>query len=216
MPESRSIAIRRPGASSLPRGAALVAAVPGMHRCVALVRWLVDTISRPLRRTDLDRMLLDPERIVRSARRATGLTELGAPAHPEGLAVACDSIRLEARLDSIGMAAVRSALVDSVSNRLRYVDALARVPQRFEVPLHRPLFIVGLPRSGTTLLHRLLCSAPGTRGIPLWEATRPIAGTRDLRRWRTGWKIGLVRAAAPGVMAKHVFELDAPDRKSVV
>ncbi|HCH66575.1 MAG TPA: hypothetical protein DFR83_27465, partial [Deltaproteobacteria bacterium] len=165
----------------------------------------------PLERSGLARWIFDPDRLVWCARRATGLRDLGERSHPEGLAVACASLRLEAGLDVLGQLVVGNALIESVSNRLRYVDGLARVPQRFEVPLTRPLFIVGLPRSGTTLLQRLLCAAPGTRGIPLWQATQPIVGRHDRRRRRLGWRIGFLRAALPGLMSKHAFELDSAE-----
>jgi len=154
---------------------------------------------------------LHPDDILRRARRRTGLTDLGHIPHPEGLGVACRSLSHEAGLGLFGRLVVRDALVEGVSNRLRYVDARSRVPQRFDVPLVPPIFVVGLPRSGTTFLHRLLCAVPGTRGIPLWESRQPIADVRDRRRWKTAWTIAGLRAFAPELMAKHAFELDSPE-----
>jgi hypothetical protein len=197
--------------ADLPRGPAFLARVPGMPRLAAVGRTSVNAVGRLLRLAGIGPQLLDPEWVIWASRARTGLSDPGVVAHPEGLAVACQSLAKEAGLGAFGQLVVGRALVEGVSNRLRYVDAMARVPQRFEVPLHRPIFVVGLPRSGTTLLHRLLCAAPNHRGIPLWEATRPIANKRDRRRWETAWQLGLLRGIVPEVMAKHAFELDSPE-----
>ncbi len=154
---------------------------------------------------------LEPDAIVASARRITGLTHLGDLAHPEGFSIACRSLARDGRLGLFGRIVLRRALTESVCNRLRYVDARARVPQRFEVPLRRPIFVVGLPRSGTTMLHRLLCAVPGTRGVPLWESRQPIAPLPDVRRDRLAWTVAGIRAFAPEIMSRHSFELDAPE-----
>ncbi len=198
-------------APRLPAGAHLLSLVPGMPAWFSIGRSLTDAVGRSMRRAGFGPQLLDPDRLVWCARRITGLSSLGVVAHPDGLARACASLQHEAGLGTVGRMVVLHALIRSVSNRLRYVEALARVPQRFEVPLRGPIFVVGLPRSGTTLLHRLLCAAPGARGVPIWEATRPIAAMRDRRRGSAAWLIGLLRAAAPDAMTKHSFELDAPE-----
>jgi len=213
MDESSSaplVAAPRPG-SDLPLGPSLVARIPGMPLWARLGRWGGDVVGALARVVGLGPQLLDPDQVIRMARFRTGLTELGAVAQPLGLEMACRSLATDAGLGGFGRLVVGNALVEGVSNRLRYVDALARVPQRFDVPLVPPIFVVGLPRSGTTFLHRLLCAVPGHRGIPLWESRWPIAGKRDRRRMATAWQIAMLRGAAPEVMAKHAFELDSPE-----
>ena len=51
--------------------------------------------------------------------------------------------------------------------------AWARHPEHAEVAIERPIFVTGLPRSGTTALHRLLTADPGHQGLQLWLAEVP-------------------------------------------
>jgi len=176
-----------------------------------LGRISVDVLGHLLAGLAIRPKLLDAGAIIQRARHHTGLRDLGHIPHPEGLGVACRSLRHEAGLGLFGKIVVRDTLVNSVANRLRYVDARARVPQRFDVPLVPPIFVLGLPRSGTTFLHRLLCAVPGARGIPIWESRQPIASTPDTRRRRTAWMVAGMRTFAPELMAKHAFELDSPE-----
>jgi len=171
----------------------------------------VDLLGRALGLVGLGPQRIDPEWVIWMARKRTGLSDLGVVEHPGGLSEACRSISAEAGLGAFGRLVVGSSLVMGAANRLRYVAARGQVPQRFAVPLRQPIFVVGLPRSGTTYLQRLLCAGPGTRGIPIWEARQPIASRRDRRRASTAWEIALLQAAAPEVMAKHAFELDSPE-----
>ena len=202
---------RTPAGTDLPPGPALLARLPGLRWWSRAGRGMVDLVGGGLTGLGLAPRDLDPELVVWLARKRTGLTELGVVDHPEGLAVACASLSREAGLGAFGRLVVGNALVMGVANRLRYVDAQARVPQRFDVPLLPPIFVVGLPRSGTTFLHRLLCSVPGTRGIPMWESRQPIAGRVDRRRQSTAWELAALRGTVPEVMAKHAFELDSPE-----
>ena len=49
----------------------------------------------------------------------------------------------------------------------------AEFPEHADVPIERPIFVVGLPRTGTTALHRLLCADPGHQGLELWLTEFP-------------------------------------------
>lgn len=213
MAPSDPTSLSRPPATSvgLPTGPGLLARFPGLPLWHALGRGAVDLVGMPAQWAGLGPLLLDPDHLLWMARLRTGLHDLGVVDHPLGLIEACQSLASDADLGLFGRMVVGQALVMGVANRLRYVDALARVPQRFAVPLKRPIFVVGLPRSGTTYLQRLLCAVPGSRGVPIWESRQPIAGIVDRRRTETAWFVAALRGAAPEVMAKHAFELDSPE-----
>ena len=163
----------------LPIGPALLERLPAGRFVGDLGRLGVDGLGLLVRALGGRPAELSADDLLRRARRRTGLHELGEVQHPDGLEVACRSLQRDAGLGLFGRLVVRDALVRGVANRLRYVDARARVPQRFEVTLVPPIFVVGLPRSGTTFLHRLLSAVPEARGIPLWESRQPIADERD-------------------------------------
>lgn len=172
----------------------------------------LDLLGGVLDRAGWRAFALEPEGVLAAARRQTGLQELGELAWPEGLERACASFEAEAGLSPFGRFVVHGALVRMVANRLRLVEARRRHPEVFARPLRPPVLITGLPRSGTTLLHRLLSQLPQSRGLPLWQSREPVHfGAVDLRRPRMALDNQLLRWLAPEVMAKHAFELDSPE-----
>jgi hypothetical protein len=68
----------------------------------------------------------------------------------------------------------RARLLSHLTQRLRVLDLLAREPgiERQDVPA--PVFIVGLPRTGTTALSHLLAQDPATRSLRVWESAQPV------------------------------------------
>lgn len=95
------------------------------------------------------------------------------PDHSEALDVLLDSYRRDAGLTDAGWAKVRKRLTDALDARLRTEAAWAAHPVDDHAPMPRPVFVTGLPRSGTTALHRLLCADPRHQGLELWLAAAP-------------------------------------------
>lgn len=155
---------------------------------------------------------LDEEAVCRVAMRRTGLTDFGDPDFRDGLREVLASAARDARLTFLGRVAFRDWVVKNLVNRLLFAEARKRSPQRFTRPLIPPIIILGLPRSGTTLLHRLLALDPAHRGVPLWELLRPFpAGRPDWRRLDVAWRAGLQRALTPELDRKHFVRPDSPE-----
>jgi len=108
-----------------------------------------------------------------SAARRTGLTEFGADDYTDGLAVLLDSCAAEAAFTPLGAKAQRAFLRGVLSARLFSEAAWRSHPEYAQVPIERPVFITGLPRTGTTALHRLLTADPAHQGLELWLAEAP-------------------------------------------
>jgi hypothetical protein len=72
-------------------------------------------------------------------------------------------------LSGVGWAIAKSATAHRLGNRLRIARLHAQHPDLAHVPIRRPVFVVGLPRTGTTLTHNVLATATGARGPRLWE-----------------------------------------------
>jgi len=110
--------------------------------------------------------------------RAAARTGLPGRADPQFLAdlqVLHASFLAVPELSFMGLAGIRAELVRHLSNRLRVREYLRANPQITAAPVPQPVFVVGLPRTGTTLLHCLLASAPGHRAPLLWELPRCLA-----------------------------------------
>jgi Sulfotransferase family len=108
-----------------------------------------------------------------SAARRTGLTEFGADDYTDGLAVLLDSCAAEAGFTPLGAKAQRAFLRGVLTARLFSEAAWQAHPEYAQVPVERPVFITGLPRTGTTALHRLLTADPASQGLEMWLAQVP-------------------------------------------
>ncbi|MFD9950599.1 sulfotransferase family protein, partial [Nonomuraea sp. NPDC059022] len=115
-------------------------------------------------------------------------------------------------LSPIGRLALRQDVVRRLAIRLRVAAQPGRLAQR---PL-RPVFVIGLPRSGTTLLHRLLADAPGLRAPMLFELLdpRPAGTGQSLRAMRAGLTVASSRALAPATRAMHPLHARQPEECS--
>ena len=86
----------------------------------------------------------------------------------------CASLDTEARLHLPGRIRTRGELQLILQNRLRMVDLWNREPAVLEQPVHAPIVVTGLGRSGTTLLHELLACDPDNRPPLLWELLHTV------------------------------------------
>jgi len=108
-----------------------------------------------------------------SATRLTGLADFGGDEHVEGLRVLLDSYAAEAGLTPYGNKVKRAFLRGALVARLLSEAAWARHPEHAEVAVERPIFVTGLPRTGTTALHRLLTEDPAHQGLEVWLTEVP-------------------------------------------
>ena len=108
-----------------------------------------------------------------SATRRTGLTDFGPDDYTDGLAVLLDSYASEAGLTPLGAKMQRAFLRGALTARLLSEAAWQANPDHAQVPIDRPVFITGLPRTGTTALHRLLTADPSSQGLEMWLAQVP-------------------------------------------
>jgi hypothetical protein len=108
-----------------------------------------------------------------SAARITGLEDFGADDYSDGLAVLLESYAREAGLTPLGRRAARAGLRGALAARLLAEAGWAAQPEHAAIRIDRPIFVTGLPRSGTTALHRLLTADPGHQGLELWLAEVP-------------------------------------------
>jgi hypothetical protein len=108
-----------------------------------------------------------------SASRRAGLTDFGADDYTDGLAVLIDSCAREAGLTPLGARGQRAVLRGALMARLFSEAAWQAHPEYAGIQLERPVFITGLPRTGTTALHRLLTADPASQGVEMWLAEVP-------------------------------------------
>jgi hypothetical protein len=140
--------------------------------------------------------------IAAAAIRTTGLDDFGGTAHGEGLRILVDDLASpEAGLTPLGNGfhrrEVKSALVGRLLTQLRFTEH----PEHADVPIERPIFVVGLPRTGTTALHRLLHADPRHQGLELWLTEYP-----QPRPPRASWEADPIFTAMQAAFSEHHVE----------
>lgn len=160
---------------------------------------------------------LDPDALMAEAQRKTGLDDFGDMSFVEPLAVLCESIAREARLHATGRLITRSRIVSTLSTRLRLEALYARNPNIAHGRLVRPIVIVGLPRTGTTFLHRLLANdATRIRALMSWEALMPVArpgAGGDARAVAAQRSESALKYLAPDFFAVHPIDAVGPEEE---
>jgi hypothetical protein len=123
---------------------------------------------------------LDKDELIRAARKITGLTDLGGDFNVEPLEKLLMAANEEASLHPAGRFITRERFVSLLSIRLRAEHYFKKYPQILEQELYPAWIIVGLQRTGTTKLQRLLAEDPDHRVIPSWEVINPVPTNLDL------------------------------------
>lgn len=135
---------------------------------------LMNLAGEGARRIGLQPIKLDAEGLVEKAVANTGLTDFWGDEFREPLALLIECLEKEANLSTLGRVAARSDLVRTLENRLRMVELFRQHPEIADQPVTRPIFVVGAPRTGTTIFHDLLAMDPKIR-VPLsWETSYPL------------------------------------------
>ena len=111
--------------------------------------------------------------IVAAAVRTTGLDDFGDDTHEEGLRILVEDYAAHAGLTGAGNARMRGMVKGLLVAKLLSQQGFRDNPDTDSVPIERPVFIMGLPRSGTTLLQRLLTADPAHQGLEQWLADLP-------------------------------------------
>jgi hypothetical protein len=164
--------------------------------------------------------LLDPESILAEARARSGLRDFGDDDFQEPLRVLLDALDREARLHAGGRASQRARIVDSLATRLSAQDCFTRHPEILREEIREPLFVIALPRSGTTLLHRILAADPKVQAVLWWECRSPAPWPgsdwergEDPRIADAHQQVEQILAARPELAAIHPWDPEGPDEE---
>ena len=125
----------------------------------------------------VDRPELEPFEVdavvAEAARRTEGLDDFGDGPFLEPLALFLESLEREARLNELGRLIARERALLHTVNRLNYVNDGKRFPAIADEQISAPVFIIGFPRTGTTILHDILAQDPDSRAPLTWETMFP-------------------------------------------
>ena len=164
-------------------------------------------------------MKINANEILDQAKSETGLSDLGEPLFFEGLNRLIDSINNEASLNEIGIQAQPIRIQGLLSNRLRFEEDLKKFPEILDQEIIAPIVIVGLPRTGSTMTHRLLASDPNHTAMLWWEGRYPALlpgekrGDIEARMELGKAEVDAVVAASPEALDIHPWDYKGADEE---
>jgi sulfotransferase family protein len=157
--------------------------------------------------------------LIRTARRRARSEDFGDVDITEPLRRLLDACTTEARLSLVGRLATQWDVVRFLSNLLRLRAAESARPEILDEPIAQPIFITGLPRSGTTFLHRMMLEDPANRAPLVYETIYPYApasGRRDRRVAQVASQLHTFEALAPEFHGLHPLESTSPQECSEI
>ena len=146
----------------------------------------------------------------------TGLSDFGPDDFRERLEVQFDEMNADPERTGLGRMMMFGDCVRYASNRLRIRELLKQHPEILDIPIEKPVIVIGLPRSGTTNLVNLLAADSRFRSMPLWESYEPVPDPSEETptdgvdpRWtRCQGQWEAMQAGAPFIAAMHPMNPD--------
>ena len=161
-------------------------------------------------------MKMTPKQLMDQATEMTGLSDFGEPSFLEGLNRLVDAINRESIPTEMGEFAFPASIVGHLANRLQVEDWYNRHPEIDDEVINDPVFITGLPRTGSTALGHMLALDSNTRCLRGWEAYEPcpppdVNVTDDPRIARNEQRTADMDALAPGISEALPRNPNAPE-----
>jgi hypothetical protein len=124
-----------------------------------------------------------PDDISTLAAKRTGLTEIDSDSWRDGLTVMFDDLNTSAAFTPSGRERVLDDATNALGRRMQVHAYIQAHPEVLDAPVERPLFVLGMPRTGTTVISYLLDQDPARRSLLHWQCVHPIppASTETLR-----------------------------------
>jgi LPS sulfotransferase NodH len=177
--------------------------LPGAYKILNSFGSQLDNLGIPIAQMDIPTLR-------QVAERDTGLNDFGDSYFREGLEILLQSIEQDANLHFFGKLITRMVILNYMTQRLLFVEAQKQTPFVFRTNLNAPVIITGIPRSGTTFLHRMISIDPTNSGVPFWRLFRPFPtpNKKDLRESTARWELKFRRPIFPEMDSKHYIRED--------
>lgn len=161
----------------------------------------------------------DAEGLLAAARSETGLDDFGDMHFLKGLRALTEALEKEARLNAVGEQMVYGGCIRLLCNRLRYQADIKKHPEILKQKVRAPIIILGLPRTGTSKLQRVMSADPGVQRLEFWRTLFPapfpgeVPGNPQPRIDAALEFEQTLASAFPGWMARHPMEALEPDEE---
>ncbi len=165
--------------------------------------------------------MITVDELLATARDKTGLTDFGDEWFTEPLSVLVRALHEEARLSELGLVLTRRRLVALLADRLRLRRLRADHPEVLDEQVTVGAEICGLPRTGSTLLHRLLAASRHVTSTLSWETSYPLPFPGEgpdapERKQRARERAELFLRMSPDFGNIHTIEWDGPEEDVIL
>ncbi|MCH9690943.1 MAG: sulfotransferase [Gammaproteobacteria bacterium] len=162
---------------------------------------------------------LKPASLIATAQKKTGLRDFGKKEFLPFLNCLCNALRYEARLNKAGIYTHTQRLIDILTSRMQVEDYYRRYPEIDYEIVAPPLVITGLPRTGSTLLQRLIANDPQFLSAAYWENRFPapfvnegaVDPTPRIEAAKT--EVATMLNAVPQLASVHPLDAEAADEE---
>jgi len=183
----------------------------------------LNAVLRAANAIGLAKTSFDRDNLIAAARKDTGLHDFGDDSFMEALQQLLAATEAEAGLNPLGRIFTRGSYLRLLKHRLYAHDLLTRHPEILERQMPDPVVVLGLGRSGTTRLHRLLAADSRFLHLTSWESIFPVpypevfaaraAGKTDPRITALDQALKAVMYMSPQVAAVHPLETHAAEEE---
>lgn len=163
--------------------------------------------------------LLTVDSLLDTARKEVGLDDFGPMDFKDSLDILLRSFQQEANFTEAGAGMTYKNLIRRLTARLRYQDDLRTHPEILDEQVVSPIIILGLPRTGTSKLQRILSADPNSQRLEFWRAIFPAPLPNEKQGCPEG-RIALAKEEEeaiartfPDFMARHPMEATEPDEE---
>ena len=177
---------------------------------------IINKTGTLLTKIGLDPFRLDSQKLLQKARSKTGATAIQLPQLEKGLDLLVKSINHESKPNSFGKLAAKSLFERTLIGRLKVEQHLQAHPEIEQTEIRKPIFIIGMPRTGTTILHALLNKDPQNRSPLAWECLIP-SPVPQLENYTDNAQLNSIKKEfsqlfklVPDLKKKHYIEAEAP------
>lgn len=124
-----------------------------------------------------------PDDVFKLAAQRTSLTEIDSDSWRDGLAIMLEDLNTSSAFTPFGRERILGDATDALGRRMQVHDYIQQHPEVLDAPVERPLVVLGMPRTGTTVISYLLDQDPARRSLLHWQCVDPIppASTETLR-----------------------------------
>ena len=176
---------------------------------------IINSTGYALRKVKLDPFKINADSIISRAKKKANFSA-SIPKAEEGLRKLVYSITNESHPNPFGALAVKGLLERILYGRYMIEQEMAKKPWIEDQRIEQPVFIIGMPRTGTSILHAILHEDPAHRSPLAWECLLPYPAAtpetfKDNAQFRTIEKeFGQLFKLVPDFQRKHYMAVDSP------